>query len=553
MLPILHSHRQYPPSEPSPLLKQSIRDDLHTYLSCNDPTPIVDSILSSMRSTSASKASRSAYYLKADRRPFSASNLSITSPVRGQTPCSKIWIWDIADGNLLISFPKSVFDRCGSEKKIRLGRLYCLSESTLKTQWVALAKFKDDQRRIERTVQIHTALEQVPHTLKLLSALVYQKQGSSLVDRTALLFPFYARGDLFDNLTRNTFPTELALRKFQFGIITAMEAIHQEGWVYRDLKLENILLSNNQSAVVCDLGSACKVTALQSIRSFTGTIEYSAPELLRFFHCIGYWIAQPRKESKESMESLTSFLTASMAGLPLLRDLLIHNTPSIQSFPNPHTFSQEALKAKEQEAALMRQRLYLLIIRGFQILCLSSLLDTYEYLLNDQWEKKPLNLLTAAIDAWSLGLVLQQLEPLPACRASTWLKAPLAQHKRDLDLLLLANNISSAAERDLPSCTPEPWAHMYHALLQPDPRHRMSIAQAKRDWQKLLEHAEQVERSPVQEANPLERLNPQRSFSLASSNSEESLSAMYLPPGVQPPPPPQQSTTSSKSSCCTCS
>jgi hypothetical protein len=123
----------------------------------------------------------------------------------------------------------------------------------------------------------------------------------------------------------------------------------------------------------------------------------------------------------------------------------------------------------------------------------------------------------------------------------------ILQYRSDCDLLLLANNISAAAERALGHPTSEPFQHIYRALLQPDPRQRMTVTQAKQDWQTLLRHMEQGERA----SNPLGGPDPARLFSPAS-DSENSLNDIYLPPGEQPPPL-EQSRPRHNSSCCTCS
>ena len=67
---------------------------------------------------------------------------------------------------------------------------------------------------------------------------------------------------------------------------TAMGHAHNQGVVHRDLKPANIILSENDEAVVTDLGSAIDRLAGQAATSkrvlkLVGTAEYAAPEQLR--------------------------------------------------------------------------------------------------------------------------------------------------------------------------------------------------------------------------------------------------------------------------------
>lgn len=50
------------------------------------------------------------------------------------------------------------------------------------------------------------------------------------------------------------------------------------GIVHRDIKLENILLSNEGNIVLCDFGFA-EMTSQPLVKRFVGTQQYMAPEV----------------------------------------------------------------------------------------------------------------------------------------------------------------------------------------------------------------------------------------------------------------------------------
>lgn len=66
-------------------------------------------------------------------------------------------------------------------------------------------------------------------------------------------------------------------------VVLALEQLHQLGIIYRDIKLENILLDGDGHIVLSDFGLSKILTAENEYRahSFCGTLEYMAPEIIR--------------------------------------------------------------------------------------------------------------------------------------------------------------------------------------------------------------------------------------------------------------------------------
>ena len=99
--------------------------------------------------------------------------------------------------------------------------------------------------------------------------------------KICFVLPFYPGGDLYSLLEKEG-PFDEATTAF-YGVQVAhmLSFLHSRNIVYRDLKLENIMVDENGYLVLIDFGS-CKVieekTELQC--SFDGSIDYMAPEVI---------------------------------------------------------------------------------------------------------------------------------------------------------------------------------------------------------------------------------------------------------------------------------
>ena len=66
-------------------------------------------------------------------------------------------------------------------------------------------------------------------------------------------------------------------------VLLGLEHIHSKGIVYRDLKLENVLVDENGHVKISDLGLAVSVGHGGSVRGYAGTPGYTAPEVVLGF------------------------------------------------------------------------------------------------------------------------------------------------------------------------------------------------------------------------------------------------------------------------------
>uniref|UniRef100_A0A3B4H4F5 Ribosomal protein S6 kinase n=1 Tax=Pundamilia nyererei TaxID=303518 RepID=A0A3B4H4F5_9CICH len=131
-----------------------------------------------------------------------------------------------------------------------------------------------EHTRTERQVLEH--IRQSPFLVTLHYA--FQTQS-----KLHLILDYVSGGEMFTHLyQRDHFPEE-AVRIYIGEIILALEHLHKLGIVYRDIKLENILLDSDGHVVLTDFGLSKEFLEEDKGRtySFCGTIEYMAPEIIR--------------------------------------------------------------------------------------------------------------------------------------------------------------------------------------------------------------------------------------------------------------------------------
>jgi RAC serine/threonine-protein kinase len=158
-------------------------------------------------------------------------------------------------------------------KEKRTNRLYAIK--ILKKE-VIVAKEEIEHTRTENRV-----LQRCRHPF--LTSMIYTFQT---VDRLCFVMEFASGGDLYFHLnrevqTRRCGFSENRTRFYGAEIVLALGYLHQNSIVYRDLKLENLLLDRDGHIKIADFG-LCKedISFGDRTRTFCGTPEYLAPEVL---------------------------------------------------------------------------------------------------------------------------------------------------------------------------------------------------------------------------------------------------------------------------------
>ncbi|XP_053126566.1 ribosomal protein S6 kinase alpha-5 isoform X3 [Hemicordylus capensis] len=98
-----------------------------------------------------------------------------------------------------------------------------------------------------------------------------------------LILDYINGGELFTHLSQRERFTEDEVRIYIGEIVLALEHLHKLGIIYRDIKLENILLDSDGHVVLTDFGLSKEFVSDENERaySFCGTIEYMAPDIVK--------------------------------------------------------------------------------------------------------------------------------------------------------------------------------------------------------------------------------------------------------------------------------
>uniref|UniRef100_A0A0K0EQY8 non-specific serine/threonine protein kinase n=1 Tax=Strongyloides stercoralis TaxID=6248 RepID=A0A0K0EQY8_STRER len=106
--------------------------------------------------------------------------------------------------------------------------------------------------------------------------------------KICLVMEYCSGGELFDYLGKvKRFSDNEARKKFR-QIVSAIQYLHHNGIVHRDLKAENILLDDKGNIKIADFGFAdfCSEDCLMD--QFCGSPPYAAPELFQGIKYIGF-------------------------------------------------------------------------------------------------------------------------------------------------------------------------------------------------------------------------------------------------------------------------
>ncbi|KAH1026767.1 RAC serine/threonine-protein kinase [Dendroctonus ponderosae] len=123
-----------------------------------------------------------------------------------------------------------------------------------------------------------------------LTSLKYSFQTN---DRLCFVMEYVNGGELFFHLSREKVFSEERTRFYGAEIISALGYLHSQGIIYRDLKLENLLLDKDGHIKITDFG-LCKedITYGRTTKTFCGTPEYLAPEVLEdndYGRAVDWW------------------------------------------------------------------------------------------------------------------------------------------------------------------------------------------------------------------------------------------------------------------------
>ncbi|CAE8605319.1 unnamed protein product [Polarella glacialis] len=96
----------------------------------------------------------------------------------------------------------------------------------------------------------------------------------------SLVMEFFPAGDLHDSLVLSGPLTEVDSMEIFCGVMSALAHLHFHRVAHRDVKAENILLSDKGQAVLADFGSAARIDDHLAMQKNCGSPGYAAPEVV---------------------------------------------------------------------------------------------------------------------------------------------------------------------------------------------------------------------------------------------------------------------------------
>lgn len=133
-----------------------------------------------------------------------------------------------------------------------------------------------DEESLEHVLSENRVLQTMDHPFLVKLHASFQSE-----DRLYFVMEYVRGGELFFHIGREKKFPENRARFYCAEILCALAYLHSKGIVYRDLKLENLLLDENGHIKITDFG-LCKENISQenTTSTFCGTPEYLAPEIL---------------------------------------------------------------------------------------------------------------------------------------------------------------------------------------------------------------------------------------------------------------------------------
>jgi len=230
-----------------------------------------------------------------------------------------------------------------------------------------------ENNEIEHTMAECNILQRLRHPFLVNMHYAFQTE-----ENLHLILDFVNGGELFHHLQTDKRFSESRVRFYAAEILLGLEYLHNAGVLYRDLKLENLLLSAEGHIVFTDFGLSKEglVGTDATTATFCGTPEYMAPEMISgkgYGKAVDWWsfgsliyemlTGLPPFYNQDVQQMYRLILTARLTFPPYMSDtarslvhLLLEKDP-VKRFSNPEFIKRHSFFEGIDWDALYRKKI----------------------------------------------------------------------------------------------------------------------------------------------------------------------------------------------------
>ncbi|KAI8366571.1 kinase-like domain-containing protein [Blakeslea trispora] len=167
----------------------------------------------------------------------------------------------------------------GSMGKVRLA-VHNITGNKLAVKIVPRKPPKDKKKEKDENREIRT-IREASIMLLLHHPFIVSLKEFVVLDPYYYLFMEYVNGgQLLDYIIAHGKLKEKQARRFARQILSALDYCHRNSIVHRDLKIENILISQSGNIKIIDFGLSNLFSPRSTLATFCGSLYFAAPELL---------------------------------------------------------------------------------------------------------------------------------------------------------------------------------------------------------------------------------------------------------------------------------
>eukprot|EP00339_Tiarina_fusa_P014069 CAMPEP_0117008260 /NCGR_PEP_ID=MMETSP0472-20121206/7836_1 /TAXON_ID=693140 ORGANISM="Tiarina fusus, Strain LIS" /NCGR_SAMPLE_ID=MMETSP0472 /ASSEMBLY_ACC=CAM_ASM_000603 /LENGTH=414 /DNA_ID=CAMNT_0004710243 /DNA_START=82 /DNA_END=1326 /DNA_ORIENTATION=- len=192
-------------------------------------------------------------------------SVSFKSPSQFQQPTPRV---SLEDFDILRLVGKGAYGKVHQVRKKDTGQIFAMK--------VMRKEMLIETNNVSYTMTERNILRNIRHPFIASLYYAFQTKG-----KVYLVMEFCNGGQMLFHLRQQAIFSEDYVRIYAAEIVLAIEYLHSLDIVHRDIKPENVLLSADGHLRIADFGLAKVDVKDDSAKTFCGTIEYMAPEIIK--------------------------------------------------------------------------------------------------------------------------------------------------------------------------------------------------------------------------------------------------------------------------------